>query len=475
VALPVREGCLVGIDVGSTRVKALVVDLAGQELSVGHAETPWRFTSSGAEAAPEDLYAATLAATATALAAAPAGPVTGVGVTGMAEALALLGARGEAVAPAIAWYDARGAQEQAELEDQFGAARFTGLTGLPTSTTASIVKLHWILRHVPGAAAARCALSVPEYVAHRLGGNRAAEWSLASRTGLFDVGRANWSTELLEWAALPEGLFPEALPAGSLLGRVADPPAGLERLTGAAIALGGHDHICASLGAGVVTPREILNSCGTAEAYVRSVVPLGPAELVAAVATGVGVGCHVIPGYQAILAGRPYGLVLGPVYDLLGWDDAAEAGASGPVGDAPGVDLAIAGTTGSRTHRRPGMTLAFEFDEATGHSSFSGIGPGVSAAQAKALAVEEMLRRSFRLYAAVERLGGPVDRVVMTGGWIRTAQLQKRKMARFPGACLVAVREPGARGAALFAGCAAGLLPGPDAFPAPPLEPPESG
>ncbi len=469
------EGCLLGIDVGSTRVKALVVDLAGQELSVGHAETPWRFTSSGAEAAPEDLYAATLAATATGLAAAPAGPVAGVGVTGMAEALALLGAKGEAVAPAVAWYDARGTQEQAELEDQFGAARFTGLTGLPTSTTTSIVKLHWILRHVPGAAAARCALSVPEYVAHRLGGMRAAEWSLASRTGLFDVGRANWSTELLEWAALPEGLFPEALPAGSLLGRVADPPAGLERLTGAAIALGGHDHICASLGAGVVTPREILNSCGTAEAFVRSVVPLGPAELVAAVATGVGVGCHVIPGYQAILAGRPYGLVLGPVYDLLGWDDAAEAGASGPVGDAPGFDLAIAGTTGSRTHRRPGMTLAFEFDEATGHSSFTGIGPGVSAAQAKALAVEEMLRRSFRLYAAVERLGGPVDRVVMTGGWIRTAQLQRRKMARFPGACLVAVREPGARGAALFAGCAAGLLPGPDAFPAPPLEPQESG
>ena len=169
------EGCLVGIDVGSTRVKALVVDLAGRELAVGRAETPWRFTPSGAEAAPEDLYAAALAATVTALATAPAGPVAGVGVTGMAEALALLGAKGEAVAPAIAWYDARGAQEQAELEGQFGAARFTGLTGLPASTTASIVKLHWILRHVPGAAAARCALSVPEYVAHRLGGMRAAE------------------------------------------------------------------------------------------------------------------------------------------------------------------------------------------------------------------------------------------------------------------------------------------------------------
>ncbi len=470
-----REGLLVGIDVGSTLVKALVVDLAGRELSDGRVETPWRVTSSGAEAMLEDLYAASLTATSAALGKAPAGQVVGVGVTGMAEALALLGGRGQAVAPAIAWYDARGGQEQTELEEQFGAARFTALTGLPVSRTASLVKLRWILRHVPGAAAARCALSVPEYVAHRLGGTRAAEWSLASRTGLFDVGQTRWAAELLEWADLPAGLFPVALPAGSLLGRITDPPAGLARLSGAAIAVGGHDHLCAAVGAGVVTPRDVLNSCGTAEAYVRSTVPLGSADLVAAVASGVGVGCHVVPGYQAILAGRPFGLVLGAVYDLLGWNGEAETGASGPVGDAPGTDAVVSGTSAGEGRRRTGVTLSFDFDDATGRSSFSGIGPGVTAAQAKALAVEEMLRRSFHLYATVERLGGPVERVVMTGGWIRAAQLEKRKIVRFPGASFVSVREPGARGAALSAGCAAGLLPGPDAFPAPPLEPLASG
>lgn len=452
-----REGSLVGIDVGSTRVKALVVDLDGRELSGGRAETPWWITSSGAEAAPEDIYEAALAATRSALAEASDRRVLGVGVTGMAEALALLGERGRAVAPAIAWYDGRGEQERDELEQQFGADRFTSLTGLPVSTTASIVKLRWIRRHVPGAAAARCALSVPEYIAHRLGGMRAAELSLASRTGLLDVGRARWATELFEWAGLSETFFPAVLPAGSLLGTVVDPPVGLSRLRGAAIAMGGQDHQCAAVGAGVLSPREVLNSCGTAEAFVRSIAPLGPPDLIAAVATGVGVGCHVVPGYQAVLAGRPFGLVLAPVYDLFGWED------------GPGTQSARGASEGETAPLD--AELSFSFDEATGRSCLAGIGPGVSASQAKEVAADEVLRRSFNLYAAVERLGGPVDRVVMTGGWARVGGLDRRKIERFPGACFVSVREPGARGAALFSGLAAGLFPGCESFPVPPLEP----
>jgi sugar (pentulose or hexulose) kinase len=452
-----HEGCLVGIDVGSTRVKALVIDLDGRELFGGHVETPWRITSSGAEAAPEDIYEAVLAATRSALAGASERRVLGVGVTGMAEALALLGGRGRAVAPAIAWYDGRGEQERDELEQQFGTDRFTSLTGLPVSTTASIVKLRWIRRHVPGAAAARCALSVPEYIAHRLGGMRAAELSLASRTGLLDVGRARWATELFEWAGLSESLFPAALLAGSLLGTVVDPPVGLSQLRGAAIAMGGQDHQCAAVGAGVLSPREVLNSCGTAEAFVRSIAPLGPSDLIAAVATGVGVGCHVIPGYQAVLAGRPFGLVLAPVYDLFGWED------------GPGTRSARGASAGETAPLD--AELSFSFDEATGRSCLAGIGPGVSASQAKEVAADEVLRRSFDLYAAVERLGGPVDRVVMTGGWARVGGLDRRKIERFPGACFAAVREPGARGAALFSGLAAGLFPGCESFPVPPLEP----
>lgn len=469
------EGCLVGIDIGSTRTKALVVDLEGRALSDGYTETPWTPTSSGAEAAPEDLYEAALSATRSALDAAPEGPVIGVGVTGMAEALALLDKSGRSVAPAIAWYDERGEQEEAELGRQFGAERFTALTGLPVSTTASIIKIRWIRRHLPDALAARRALSIPDYVAYRLGGVPSAELSLASRTGLFDVSKMRWADELLRWADLPEDLFPTALAAGSLLGRVADPPAGLPRLRGAAIAVGGQDHQCAAAGVGIVSTREVLNSCGTAEAYVRSTAPLGPTDLVAAVATGVGVGCHVVPRCQAILAGRPYGLVLGPVFDLLDWNDSLETRAGEAAVGVAGAGVHIGGTSGAGAGRQLDIGLSFSFDEATGRSCFSGIGPGVSARQAKALAIEEVLRRSFYLYAAVEKLGGPVERVAMTGGWARAEPLMAAKVERFPGAHLVSLREPGARGAALFAGCAAELFSGPEAFPAPPPDPRAAG
>ena len=260
-----------------------------------------------------------LAATRSALAGASDRRVLGVGVTGMAEALALLGGRGRAVAPAIAWYNGRGEQERDELEQQFGADRFTSLTGLPVSTTASIVKLRWIRRHVPGAAAALCALSVPEYIAHRLGGIRAAELSLASRTGLLDVGRARWATELFEWAGLSDSLFPAALPAGNLLGTVVDPPVGLSQLRGAAIAMGDQDHQVR--GGRRSFPR------GGAQLLrhrrgLRAERELGACPTwCAAVATSIGVRSHVIPGCPAVLARTPFGLVLAPVYDLFGWED----------------------------------------------------------------------------------------------------------------------------------------------------------
>jgi sugar (pentulose or hexulose) kinase len=465
------KSCLVGIDIGTSRVKALVFDLDGRELSDGHVETPWRITSSGAEAEPDELYKAVLDAVRLALRATPEGTVAGVGVTGMAEAVALLGKRGEAVAPTIAWFDERGEEERTELERDVGDARFAALTGLPVSRLATIVKLRWMLRHFPDAPSARCMLSVPEYIAYRLGGERAAEPSLASRTGLFDVNSESWSAELLEWVGLPDDVFPDAVAAGSVLGRVVDRSSELERLRGAAIALGGHDHLCAAVGSGVISQKEVLNSCGTAEAYVRSVAPLDGNDLIAAVANGVCVGRHVLPNRQAILGGRPFGLVLAPVYDLLGWSDVSgiDAASSERTRDEA-ADMANGESAGEGAHGRLGVALSFSFDVVTGRSSFTGIGPGVSAKRARAVAIEEVLRRSFKLYEAVAGIGGPVERVVMTGGWARSEPLATRKAERFPAACWVTVREPGARGAALFAGHAAGLLSGPEGFPAAPLE-----
>jgi sugar (pentulose or hexulose) kinase len=99
---------LLGIDVGTSACKAVVVDRAGAERAHGQSTTPWRRVPTGAEANPDALFEAAVAAARAALAGAPEGQVRAVGVASMAEAGALLDGSGRPLAPVIAWHDARG-------------------------------------------------------------------------------------------------------------------------------------------------------------------------------------------------------------------------------------------------------------------------------------------------------------------------------------------------------------------------------
>ena len=113
--MPGPDELLVGVDVGTTMTKAAVVTADGEEVSWGSVTTPWRPVPTGAELAPLAILDAVARAVSTALELAPPGPVVGLGVTSMAETVALLGSDGKPVAPAIAWHDTRGEEETADL------------------------------------------------------------------------------------------------------------------------------------------------------------------------------------------------------------------------------------------------------------------------------------------------------------------------------------------------------------------------
>src|SRR6266545_3959925 len=284
------EPLLVGIDLGTTTCKAVVVSAGGAELAHGAAER--------------------------ALARTPDGPVLAVGVTSMAETCALLGADGEPVAPAIAWHDLRGQDEAAALASGLGADRFAVRVGLPASALCTLAKYRWLRRHLPAALQGTRLLSVAEWVVHRLGGEQLAELSLASRTGALDRDAGDWWDEALAWAGGPAGLLPPVAPAGTPAGRAGRRGG---RLDGAVLAVAGHDHLCAAVGAGAAEPGELFDSCGTAEALVRAVPPPVEADRVrTAVAGHVTVGWHVVPGLQALLGAQRAGLVLQRFLDLLG-------------------------------------------------------------------------------------------------------------------------------------------------------------
>jgi sugar (pentulose or hexulose) kinase len=428
---PATRALLVGVDVGTTLTKAGLIDAEGRELGVAAAPTAWTKTPTGAEADAIALADAAIDAVRRLLATAPEGDIIGVGVTSMAETVILLDQEGEPVVPAVAWHDTRAAGQMAALNAELGAERVGRTTGLGTWQIPSVPVLRWFTDNRPETARATTALSVAEWVVHRLGGHAAAEASLASRTGALDIAARRWWSEALEWAGVATTLFPEVRPAGASWGRVTSHDPALVRIHGARLTVAGHDHACASVGVGILGPAQVMDSCGTAEAVIRPVPVTATRDLGVGLPDGISTGWHVLPDSYLLLGGRLLGLDLMRVLERLG-----------------------ATTRHGQTTLDAGALAGGSID---------------TASAAWLTACTGHVDEAARLLRSVERIGGPVEEVRLSGGWARNPVLRHLKAEAFPHPVYPDVEEAGIRGAALFAGQAGGLYRSPAEFPAPPL------
>ena len=434
-------GLLLGLDVGTTSCKAAVVSEAGEEIAHGRVRTPWRTVPTGAEIDPRDLLESVLGAARQALAGAGgrAGVrVAAVGVASLAETGVLLGAGGEPVAPSIAWHDSRGAGEVAELVEELGGERFSERTGLAPRPLCGLVKYRWLRENHDAAARGVRWLSVGEWIVHALGGEQLGELSLASRTGWLDIHARGWWDEALAWSKAPPGLLPEPVVAGTPAGAVGG---ALAEARGALLAVAGHDHLSAAVGAGATGEGEVLDSWGTAEAFVRAVAPVPADRVRAAVADGINVGWHAVEGRQCLLGAMRSGAALQRVLDLLGVpaDGRAElerAALEVPAG-AHGIELR--GLDGDR-------------------NDLLGLGGEVSPAIAWRAALESTARAAKDLLDRMDRVAGPRTRLVMAGGWAEGVAARAIKQAHLGAIERTEAVYMGARGAALTAGRAAGIV-----------------
>ena len=391
----------VGVDVGTTRIKAVAIDPAGRVRHEAESRTPW--LAGGVEIDPDEL--ATTAATVAAKAAG-AGPTAGVGVTGMAETGVLVDGHDRPLAPGIAWHDPRG--DVGRIARELGEAAFRRTTGLPLTTLPSLGKLLFLQNHFPRTREARSFYSVGEWVIRRLGGRPVAELSLASRTGLLDLAAVRPWDAALDLLRRP-GLLPELVLAGTSAGLASGPdvPAVLR---GAVLTVAGHDHQVAAYATGAAVDGALLDSLGTAEALVRFCrAPVRPADVDALTAAGLAIGWGVVADHLCILAGLKTGLTL----DRL----AVEAGAS---------------TNEERAALATPRWMS---------------------------TVDEVCAAADRILVDVERVAGPSREVVAAGGWLANGALRAAKQRRFPSLRITDVAEPGAYGAARMARAAAGEAP----------------
>ena len=282
-----------------------------------------------------------------------------------------------------------------------------------------------------------------------LGGDEVSELSLASRTGLLDLAAKAPFDDALAWAGVRPDVLPDLVLAGTPAGVAGD---ALPEARGAVLTVAGHDHLVAGVGVGVVTPGDVLDSAGTAEALVRVVAPPLDADAIArAVADSITVGWHVAADRHALLSGQWTGLNLQRILEELGVGDAGRAEldagalATAPA-DVPALELDL------RSLERPPLRLPH----------------GERPERVWAGALRTAAQEAHALLDHIDSLAGPRRRVVLTGGWARDEALLAAK-ARLGPVETPAVVEAVARGAALLGGVAAGLFESADALPPVPV------
>jgi xylulokinase len=270
---------LVGLDVGTTGVKALALSPAGDVLA--RAEETYELSTpraGWAEQDPEDWWRAAERALA-----GLGGRPTAIGLSGQMHGLVVLDDLDRVLRPAILWNDQRTGAECAEIEERVGLARLIQLTGNRALTGFTAPKLLWLRRHEPTAYARIAHVLLPkDYVRLRLTGEHAIDVADASGTLLFDVAGRRWSREMLEALELDPAWLPRTLESPEISGATA---------AGIPVAAGAGDQAAAALGVGVDRPGPVSVVLGTS-GVVFAALPAFAADQQARVHAF----CHAVPG-----------------------------------------------------------------------------------------------------------------------------------------------------------------------------------
>jgi xylulokinase len=455
----VTASTLLGLDVGTTGVKAVLFDADGSLLASASREVAVDLPRPGwAEQDVERVWSLALDAMAEAIASASVSEVTAIGLSVHGEAVTPLDDAGRPLRPCILGMDTRTDAQNAWLREQFGGASLFERTGMPIHTINTLPKLLWIREHEPEVwrEAARFVLLEDLFVG-RLAGRWVISDCLASRTQLCDLASGAWDADILAAVDLDPERLSRIAPSGSAVGEVsAEVTSRLGLRRPPTVVTGGHDQACGALGVGLTSPGLASVSTGTAE-----VVEVALAEPVVArplFEGNISVYRHVIPDrFLAMTLNHSGGLVLRWFRDGFCEAEQQAARRSGDV-----YDLMLAGAPAGPT----GVLVLPHFAGA-GTPSFDtasrGAIVGLTFATTRAeiaLAILEGLTYELRLNLDVLRRGGVrIDVLRAIGGGARSRRWLQLK-ADVTGIPVVTPRvtEAAALGAALLAGAGAGIF-----------------
>ncbi|MFN8540557.1 MAG: FGGY family carbohydrate kinase [Thermomicrobiales bacterium] len=256
---------IVGIDVGTTACKGLLLGLDGAVLAEASAAQPQFAPQPGwAEADAAAWWANACAVARELLARAPGVEVRGVGVAGMLPALLLLDAEEEPLRRSIQQNDARTGTEIEAMRAATDEAAFLARTGSPISQQSIGPRVRWLRTHEPGTMArvARICGSY-DYVTYKLTGALGVERNWALESGLYDLGTADWADDLLALGQVERDWLPPLRWPTEVVGAVTPGAAEVSGIpAGTPVCTGSADHIASALATGCVEEGDLLLKIG---------------------------------------------------------------------------------------------------------------------------------------------------------------------------------------------------------------------
>jgi xylulokinase len=314
---------LLGVDLGTSSVKAVVVREDGALLGVGSREYPILTPElNWAEQNPQTWWEATIYAVQQAVSQAGVS-VSAIGLSGQMHGTVLIDGQGAPLGNAIIWPDQRSAAEVNEMTAQIGSERLASIAGTAPATGFMASTLLWLKHHdTKRVEQAKICLLPKDYIRLRLTGVAATDASDASATALFDVPKRKWSREIVDALGLPYELLPKVLNssdvAGTLVKTAAD-SLGLPK--GVPVVAGCADQAAQAVGNGLLAAGDGSVTLGSGgQIFVPLEQPRPDSQL------RLHLFCHA-PENRWYLLGAMLtaGLSLRWFRDLLGWAEDADA------------------------------------------------------------------------------------------------------------------------------------------------------
>ncbi|GIP31118.1 L-fuculokinase [Paenibacillus sp. J2TS4] len=317
-----KDSLYIGLDIGSTHIKAAAYNRLGELKAIARTSTPAHVTKDGGiYHLASELWENTVKSIRSCMEQVQGHKIKAVGIASVAEAGVMLDESGEPLGPISAWYDQRPNQFLSMVKKRVPALQFYRKTGLYPQAKYSLMKFLWMKEYMPEQwKQGHAWLHIAEYIAYCLTGVKRTEISLASRTMLFNISRREWDDDLIAEFGIKKEWLQTTVQAGQVVGSVKKQVSEYTSISeGTPVTIAGHDHIVGAFGIGGTLDGDVTNSCGTAETLVLTMQNRDMEQFTEI--PNFTIGCHVVPNrYYALQPVGTTGGIIEWLLSITGWN-----------------------------------------------------------------------------------------------------------------------------------------------------------